>query len=535
MSSRSLASAVVVIGLLLPALGSAAVAQASHAPASVDVLLLRPKGSGYVPFKPKKGKSVAVTVRIFDALEPEPLHVETQTIHVGETLDNGPAESQAGELNFPVSKFTGLVTLVVGAQPGNPFLPVDSDGDGFLNLFEQDLWYTTEVEIEGTPLGESPRLPLGRLIPISPEGEWKGPSFIGPPGPTGPPGEQGAPGAAGPTGPMGPAGATGAQGDQGDAGPAGPTGDTGPMGTEGQPGPAGPTGLVGPQGPPGATGPQGPPWNGGTVTGSPTDFVGLANWPYAAQVSASGNADALHALGGSGSSSQAIQAEGGGSHAIFGAANATGAVGLAGVHNLSGGGPANRWSIFAFGDIGATGTKFFVQPHPDDPSRVIHFVCLEGNEHGTYFRGTARLTGGIAEIAVPDEWRLASAEDGITVQVTPRELAVLAVPVRTRDRIVVTGSADVEFDYLVHGVRRGFEEYSPFAENLMIRPEIVGLEYGRQFPQGLRDILVQSGILNEDYTPNVETAARLGWPMRWPTADELAQEALLRAEDAARR
>ena len=64
------------------------------------------------------------------------------------------------------------------------------------------------------------------------------------------------------------------------------------------------------------------------------------------------------------------------------------------------------------GTIARSGTKAFIQPHPTDPSRTIRFVCLEGNENGTYFRGTAKLVNGRAEIRIRGRmgrvgWRLA--------------------------------------------------------------------------------------------------------------------------------
>jgi hypothetical protein len=516
MSIRSRCALLVVTALLSFALADAAAAQSEYAPARVDVLLLRPKANGYLPFKPKKGKPFDVTIRIFDAIEGDPLHVETQTVNVGETGDNGPGEFEAGELNFPTARLAGLITLILGAQPGNPLSGVDSDGDGVPNLFEQELWYTTNVSQDGVALGESPRLPLGRLLGLSPEGDWKGPSVFGPTGPTGPTGEQGPPGDTGPAGPAGPTGAVGAQGETGVPGATGATGAVGPPG---------PTGLPGP------TGPDGPAWNGGPVTGAQTDFVGDSSWDYALSATGVGTSDAIHAIGGSSASSQAISADGGAGHAIYGTAHAVGAVGVAGTHALSGGGPANNWAIFAFGDTGALGTKYFVQPHPTDPGTVVSFVCLEGNESGTYFRGTARLVGGSAEISIPEEWQLVSEEQGITVQVTPRQLALLAVPVKSRERIVVVGDRDVEFDYLVNGVRRGYAGYRPYAQNLMIRPEVIGLQFGRQYPRAWRDILVQNGILYPDYTPNLDTAARLGWELRYPTAEELAREAELIAAE----
>jgi len=219
----------------------------------------------------------------------------------------------------------------------------------------------------------------------------------------------------------------------------------------------------------------------------------------------------------------ALYSEGNSGHAVFGDGEQTGKAGISGGHTLSGGGSSNRWAIWAFGDIGASGTKYFVHPHPRDANRTVAFVCLEGNESGTYFRGTANIAGGVAEIATPEEWRLVTAEEGITVQVTPAALANLAVTVKTRDRIVVIGSADVQFDYLVNGVRQGYPKHKAIIENMMFRPEVIGLEYGHHLPPGVRELLVQNGTLNHDYTPNLETAARLGWPMRMPTATELQQ------------
>ena len=49
------------------------------------------------------------------------------------------------------------------------------------------------------------------------------------------------------------------------------------------------------------------------------------------------------------------------------------------------------FAVYSQGRFTATSNKGFTQPHPTDPGRNIFFVCLEGNENGTYFRGTARL------------------------------------------------------------------------------------------------------------------------------------------------
>ncbi len=59
----------------------------------------------------------------------------------------------------------------------------------------------------------------------------------------------------------------------------------------------------------------------------------------------------------------------------------------------------------------------------------VRFVCLEGNESGTYFRGSSRLVGGRAVIDVPEEFRLVREPEGLTVQITPR-----GRPLRSRSR-----------------------------------------------------------------------------------------------------
>ncbi|MFQ5504093.1 MAG: hypothetical protein ACE5F1_04745 [Planctomycetota bacterium] len=190
-----------------------------------------------------------------------------------------------------------------------------------------------------------------------------------------------------------------------------------------------------------------------------------------------------------------------------------------GVHGFASG--KNAFALFASGRIGVTGGKPFLQPHPQDPSKVIQFYCLEGNESGTYFRGRARLRGGQATIPIPEEWRLVTAREGITVTLTPiQSLSPVAVWEVSRDRITVRGSDDCEFCYLVNGVRRGFTEYEPYLDNAFFKPEVRGIPFGTQYSKEYRDILVRNKILNPDYTPNESTAARLGWKLREPTREE---------------
>ncbi|MCP3995925.1 MAG: hypothetical protein GY722_12805 [bacterium] len=180
-------------------------------------------------------------------------------------------------------------------------------------------------------------------------------------------------------------------------------------------------------------------------------------------------------------------------------------------------------SLTVNGGLDVLGSKNFIQPHPVDPSKEIRFASLEGNESGTYFRGSSRLAGGSAVIQVPEEFRLASEAEGISVQLTPRGPdADLWVDSVGLDRIVVQGFDDVEFDFFVTGVRRGFRDLQIIRENRSFVPDKRGLPFGEQFPEAYRSILVDNGILNPDHTPNEETAARLGWTLNEPSHEELA-------------
>lgn len=121
-----------------------------------------------------------------------------------------------------------------------------------------------------------------------------------------------------------------------------------------------------------------------------------------------------------------------------------------------------KGNIDSDGNITAKGTKNFVQEHPNDPSKEIVYVSLEGGEAGTYVRGSARLANGEATISLPDHFELVTSSNGLTAQVTPRENCNgLYVTSLSPNKIIVkellNGTSKVTFDYFVQGVRKGFE------------------------------------------------------------------------------
>lgn len=174
------------------------------------------------------------------------------------------------------------------------------------------------------------------------------------------------------------------------------------------------------------------------------------------------------------------------------------------------------WGVFAHANIGATGAKYFLDPHPTDPSRAIGYISLEGPEAGTYFRGRARFQNGTARVPVPEHFRLVTAPDGLTVQITPiGEMATVAVVRMDLHEIVVKASRNVEFSYLVQGVRETHKEISPFRGSGEFAPRFADSKIPDWLSPAQKRRLIENGTYRENGTVNLETARRLGWDRIW--------------------
>lgn len=178
------------------------------------------------------------------------------------------------------------------------------------------------------------------------------------------------------------------------------------------------------------------------------------------------------------------------------------------------GGPV--WAVYAAGDMAATGTKPFLDPHPTDPTKIIRFVALEGPEAGTYFRGRSRFVRGHATIPVPDAFRFTTEEEGLTVHVTPiGGLAMVAVMRQSLDGIEVESSRDVEFSYIVHGVRRGYRDLQPIIDGQEFMPPNADARMPAYLNESQKQRLIDNGTYRADGTVNIDTALRLGWDKAW--------------------
>ncbi len=187
-----------------------------------------------------------------------------------------------------------------------------------------------------------------------------------------------------------------------------------------------------------------------------------------------------------------------------------------GVRGNAGTSGTTNWAIFAVGNMGASGTKPFIEPHPHQAGMVIRYVALEGAEAGTYFRGRGRFVGRQAVIDVPEDFRLVTDTEGLSIQVTPiGDLSQVAVVSLGLDTIELKSSRDVEFFYHVNGVRRTFKDWKVMVSGTEFQPD----GPSAKMPDGLsaeqRRSLIRNGTYNEDGTVNLSTARRLGWDVEW--------------------
>jgi len=84
------------------------------------------------------------------------------------------------------------------------------------------------------------------------------------------------------------------------------------------------------------------------------------------------------------------------------------------------------------------------------------------------------------------------------------------------DRIVAQGSRDLEFSYLVQGIRLAYKSYGPIARNeKQFVPSSPDDPMALSLPEVLRQRLISNGTYRPDGTVNMETARRLGWDKVW--------------------
>jgi hypothetical protein len=215
--------------------------------------------------------------------------------------------------------------------------------------------------------------------------------------------------------------------------------------------------------------------------------------------------------------------------------------GISGIHDDTHGTTGNGvygqaaapgWAVYAQGQLGHSGAIASVEPHPTDATKEIRYASVEGREANTLFRGTGHLVGGVATIAIPDDFRMVTSPNNLTVQLTAiGQMANLYCVTRSLDGISIAGAPDVEFDYQVIGRRAAFADFTPIHDNesFVPRSAIHAADMAVALPAESLRRLVANGTLNADHTVNVQTAQRLGWDKHagWNDADRTHVESAL--------
>jgi hypothetical protein len=190
-------------------------------------------------------------------------------------------------------------------------------------------------------------------------------------------------------------------------------------------------------------------------------------------------------------------------------------------------------AVYSFGNFVATGSKSFIEPHETDASKVVRYVCLEGPESGTYFRGSAQIVHGRAVISVPEDFRMVTDSEGLTVQLTPIGApARMYVVSEDLGEVVVSADRDVKFHYLINGVRKAFKNFQPIEDGTDFMPRSSSEKMPGYLTTEARRRLIANGTYNPDGTVNMETAQRVGWTRIW---QQQAEEARAQAESALER
>jgi hypothetical protein len=183
--------------------------------------------------------------------------------------------------------------------------------------------------------------------------------------------------------------------------------------------------------------------------------------------------------------------------------------------------------------------KTFIQPHPADPSKQIVYICLQGGENAVYVRGSGQLDNGRARIDLPEHFALVAAQQGLIAQITLRDgkaAGYLYVEsLDPRSMIVAEaggGTSGARFDYLVMGVRRGFEEHEVLQKNTHMKTDREVSQHmyekwtTRPKNRGIQKLLIQNDTLTPEGKINQDTARSLGWRLGAKTEAERLQKIL---------
>ena len=103
-------------------------------------------------------------------------------------------------------------------------------------------------------------------------------------------------------------------------------------------------------------------------------------------------------------------------------------------------------------------------------------------------------------------------------------LAMVAVTAQSLDRIEAEASKDVEFSYVVYGIRRGYKDFDPIRTGEEFIPTDPTAKLPAYLNSNQKQRLIDNGTYNPDGTVNLGTAIRLGWDKVWASQKKAAGE-----------
>ena len=89
---------------------------------------------------------------------------------------------------------------------------------------------------------------------------------------------------------------------------------------------------------------------------------------------------------------------------------------------------------------------------------------------------------------------------------------------------IVSSTRDVEFSYLVQGIRKHYKGHEPIQPNTLFVPTGFSARM-EPYPAHVQKRLVDLRIYNSDGSVNLATAERMGWAQTWREEEEARQAA----------
>jgi hypothetical protein len=159
------------------------------------------------------------------------------------------------------------------------------------------------------------------------------------------------------------------------------------------------------------------------------------------------------------------------------------------------------WGLFAIGDIGATGVKFFVIDHPEDPAnKTLKHFCIESDEPVLLYRGTEVVdVNGEVTITLPDYVDMINVEYSYTLTSVggPAPNLHVAEEIAQGKFKVGGAAANKKVSWVVYGKRNDdFVKNNPGV--LEVEVEKTGDQKGRYYDHQTHGVSRSKSIFGND-------------------------------------